>query len=144
MQRIVSQVHLKRIFVPVLVFLTIAALFGGIVHVVLVAANVAEPATTIVYGLTDKRLWATIALVLALVAVVAGGWALLRPNRRFAAIVALVAGLVALVNGWLILVTATGGPNSGNGVVAGAMALVLALVGLVSAGLALVRSRRTA
>ena len=108
-----------------------AALFGGLVHAVLVAAHVSEPAATTVYGMTLRRFWATTVVVLALVGVGIGGLALARPaNRlgtasgRLESIVALVAGLVAVVNGGLVLALATGGPGTGNGVVGGAGALV--------------------
>jgi hypothetical protein len=63
--------------------LAAVALFGGLVHVVLVAAHVSEPAATTVYGLTPRRLWATTVVVLALVGVVTGGLALARPASRF-------------------------------------------------------------
>jgi hypothetical protein len=126
-----------------------AALFGGLVHAVLVAAHVSEPAATTVYGLTARRLWATAAAVLALVGVVIGGLALRRSagrigtsNRRLGATVALAAGLIALVNGGLNLALATGGPGTGNGVVGAAAALVLGLIGMALGGLALARSRR--
>jgi hypothetical protein len=41
-----------------------------------------EPASTTVYGLTSRRLWATTAAVLALASVVIGGLALYRAARR--------------------------------------------------------------
>jgi len=142
---------MKRIFVLILAALAAAALFGGLVHAVLVAAHVSEPAATTVYGLTTRRLWATAVAVLALVGVVIGGLALARPASRLGtasgrsgAIVALVAGLIAVVNGVLNLAIATGGPGTGNGVVGGAVALVLGLIAMVLGGLALVRFRRTA
>ena len=142
---------MKRTFALVLAALAAAALFGGLVHAVLVAAHVSEPAATTVYGLTPRRLWATTVVVLALIGVVFGGLALARPagrfgtaSRRLGAIVALVAGLIAGVNGGLVLAIATGGPGTGNGVVGGAMALVLGLMGTALGGLALARSRRTA
>ena len=103
------------------------------------------------HTLTADRLWATTAVVLALVGVVIGGLALARPNSRFGtasgrlgASVALVAGLIAFVNGGLVLATADGGPGTGNGVVGGAAALVLGLIGMALGGLALARSRRSA
>ena len=114
-----------------------AALFGGLVHTVLVAAHVSEPAATTVYGLTFRRLWATIVVALGLVGVVIGGLALARPASRFRAIVTLVAGPIALVNGGLVLAIANGGPGSGNGVVGGAAALVLGMIATVLGGLAL-------
>ncbi len=140
---------MKRTFAMILAALA-AALFGGLVHAVLVAAHVSEPAATTVRGLTPRRLWATTAAVLALVGVVIGGLALARPGSRFGtasgrlgAIVALVAGLMAVVNGGLNLAIANGGPGNGNGVVGGAAAFVLGLIGLALSGLALARCRRT-
>jgi hypothetical protein len=140
---------MKRTFGIVLAAMAAAALFAGLVHAVLVAAHVAEPAATTVYGLTPRRLWATTVVVLALVGVVIGGLALVRPASRFGtasgrlgAIVALMAGFIAMVNGGLNVAIATGGPGTGNGVVGGAAALVLGLIALALGGLALVRSRR--
>src|SRR6516165_1213585 len=139
---------MKRTVVIILAGLAAAALFGGLVHAVLVAAHVSEPAATTVYGLTHRRLWATSVAVLALVGVVIGGLALARPASRFGtasgrlgAIVALVAGLIAAVNGGLNLAVAKGGPGTGNGVVGGAAALVLGLIGMVIAGIILARFR---
>jgi uncharacterized protein DUF6223 len=141
---------MKRTFVLILAGLAALALFGGLVHAVLVAAHVSEPAATTVYGLTTRRLWATTGSVLALVGVVIGGLALARPGSRFGgasgrlrAVVALIMGLIAVVNGWLVLAMATGGPGTGNGVVGGAAALVLGLIGMALGALALARSRRT-
>ena len=142
---------MKRTFAIIVVALAAAALFGGLVHAVLVAAHVSERAATTFYGLTPRRLWATTVAVLALVGVVIGGLALARPASRFGtasgrlgAIVALVAGLIGVVNGGLNLAIAKGGPGSGNGVVGGAAALVLGLFAMVLAGITLARSRRTA
>ena len=141
---------MKRTFALSLAALAAAALFAGLVHAVLVAAHVSEPAATTVHGLTPRRLWATTVAVLALVGVVIGGLALRRSagrigtgNGRMGAIVALAAGLIAMVNGGLNLAIATGGPGTGNGVVGGAVALVLGLIATVLGGLALARSRRT-
>src|SRR5207247_10093322 len=98
---------MKRTLALILAALAAAALFVGLVHAVLVAAGVSEPAATTVYGLTPRRLWATTSAVLALVGVVIGGLALARSagrigtgNGRMGAIVALVAGLLALVHRW--------------------------------------------
>jgi Family of unknown function (DUF6223) len=140
----------ERTFALILAALAAAAMFAGLVHAVLVAAHVSEPAAATVYGLTPKRIWATTVAVLALVGVVVGGLALARPAGRFGtvsgrlgAIVALVAGIIAAVNGELVLATANGGPGSGNGVVGGAGALVLGLIALALGGLALARTRRS-
>jgi hypothetical protein len=140
---------MKRTFALILAALAAAALFGGLVHAVLVAAHVSEPAATTVYGLTPRRLWATAAAGLALVGVIIGGLAVRRSagigtgNGRLGAIVALTAGMIALVNGGFNLAIATGGPGTGNGVVGAAAALVLGLIGMALGGLALARSRRT-
>jgi hypothetical protein len=141
---------MKRTFLLILAALGGAALFGGLVYAVLVAARVSEPAAATIYGLTLRRLWATTVAVLALVGVIIGGLALARPAGRFGtakgrlgAIVAFVAGTIALVNGGLNLAIANGGPGAGNGVVGGAVALVLGLVAVALGGLALNRSRRS-
>ena len=142
---------MKRTFALILAALAGAALFGGLVHAVLVAAHVSEPAATTVYGLTPRRLWATAVVVVALVGVVIGGLALVRPASRFGtasgrlgAIAALMAGLIAVVNGGLNLAIANGGPGTGNGVVGGAAAFVLGLIALAFGSLALARCRGTA
>src|SRR5262245_41189975 len=125
---------MKRTFALVLTALAAAALFAGLVHAVLVATHVSQPAATTVYGLTSRRLWATTVAVLGLFGVVVGGLALARPASRFGAasgrlgaIMALLAGPIAVVNGGLILSVANGGPGTGNGVVGGAGAVVLGL-----------------
>jgi hypothetical protein len=142
---------MKRTFTLVLVALAAVALFGGLVHAVLVAAHVSEPAAATVYGPTPRRLWATAAAGMALAGVVVGGLALRRSTDRIGtsdgrsgATLALAAGLIALVNGGLNLAVATGGPGTGNGVVGAAAALVLGLIGAALGALALARSRRTA
>ena len=135
---------MKRIFVIMLGALVAVGLFAGLVHVVLVAANVSEPAASTVYGLTARRIWATGAAGLALVGVGIGGLALARPASRFGrlgAVVGIAAGLIAAVNGGFNLAVADGGPGSGNGVIGAAAALVLGLIATVLGGLALVRSR---
>lgn len=142
---------MKRTFAIVLGAVAAAALLGGLVYTVLVAAHVAEPAAATVHGLTPRRLWATAAAFLAVAGVIVGGLALARPGGRFGidsgrlgAIVALVAGLIAGANGALNLAVADGGPGTGNGVVGGAAAFVLGLIALALGGLALARGRRAA
>jgi hypothetical protein len=123
-----------------------AALFGGLVYAVLVAAHVSEPAATTVRGLTPMRLWATTSAGLALMGAIIGGMAIYRAARRIGnhgrrgAIVALAAGLIAAVNGGLNLAVANGGPGTGNGVVGAAIAFVLGLIAVLLGGLALRRS----
>jgi uncharacterized protein DUF6223 len=140
---------MKRPFAMVLAAVAAIAVFAGLVHAVLVAAHVAEPAATTVYGVTLRRLWATSAAGLALVGLAFGGLALARPFSRFGtaslrAIVGMAAGLVGAVNGGLNLAVANGGPGTGNGVVGAAAAFVLGLIAVAIGGLALARSRRTA
>ena len=141
---------MKRTLALAFVALAAAALLAGLVHAVLVATGVSEPAAITVYGPTSRRLWATAAGGLALVGVSVGGLALARSIRRIGnggrlgASVALVAGPVAAINGGLVLAVANGGPGSGNGVVGGAGALVLGVIGMALGALALRRSRRTA
>lgn len=142
---------MKRPLAIVLVAVTVAVAFAGLVHAVLVAANLSEPAATTVHGLTSRRLWATAAAVSALVGVFAGGLALTRPASRFGtasgplgAAIALAAGLFGAVNGALNLAMANGGPGTGNGVVGGAAAFVLGLAAAAIGSIALIRSRRAA
>src|SRR5258706_2865924 len=76
---------MKRTFALLLAALAAAAVLGGLVHAVLVAAHLSEPAATTVYGPTLRRLWATSAVALALVGLVIGGLGPTRPARRFRA-----------------------------------------------------------
>jgi len=141
---------MRRIFTIILAALAAAAVFAGLVHAVLVVAHVSEPATTTVYGMTPRRLWATTVAALGLAGVVIGSVALVRTasrlgaSGRLGAIVALVAGIVAAVNGGLNLAIAHGGPGTGNGVIGGAAALILGMIAAALGGLALTRRRRTA
>jgi uncharacterized protein DUF6223 len=141
---------MRRTFATLLAGVAAAILFVSLVYGVLVAAHVSEPGSITVYGLTARRLWATIAALLGLLGVIVGGLALTRrvgrlgaAPARFAIIVADVAGLIAVINGGLNLAVATGGPGTGNGVVGAAAALVLGLIALTLGGLGFVRRRLT-
>jgi peptidoglycan/LPS O-acetylase OafA/YrhL len=96
--------------------------------------------------MTNDRLWAIIAIGLALVGAVIGGVALARAagssKWRIGASLSLLAGLVGGAVGGLLLATADAGPGSGNGVVGAGAALVLGLLAIALSGMALVRSRR--
>jgi len=140
---------MKRTLMIILAAVAAVLVFGWLMHLVLVAANVNEPATTTVSGMTPRRVWATVVMVLGLVAVVIGGQALRQSagrsgvgNGRRGAIAALVAGLIAAVNGALNLAVAKGGPGSGNGVIGGAAGFLLGLIAMALGGFALARSRR--
>jgi hypothetical protein len=86
--------------------------------------------------------------VLALLGVVVGGLALVRPMSRFGMVsgrlgasLALVVGLIAAANGALNLAVADRGPGTGNGVVGAAAAFLLGLIAMALGGLALARNR---
>jgi hypothetical protein len=140
---------MKRTFIYILVALAACALFAGLVHVVLVTAQVSKPATTTIYGPTTRRIWASMAAMLALISVIIGVRSFRQPTIRFSSrktkiwvFTAMLLGLIALINAVLNLANANGGPGSGNGVVGAAAALVLGLTGMVLGMLAFARYRR--
>jgi hypothetical protein len=98
------------------------------------------------YGLTSARFVATSAALLGLLAAIVGGLALVRVRRggagfgRRGGTVALASGLIAAVVGVLSLMSADGGPGTGNGVVGAYAAVVLGVLGLAFGWLALSRS----
>lgn len=138
---------MKRVVTLLPPVLIAIVLFGGLVYLVLVAAQVSTPSATTVYGMTLPRFWATTTAVLALIGVIIGGWAVARPakhfgtNERFGAIATVVIGLLAIVNGWAVVTISNGGPGTGNGVVGGAIAFVLGLFAIILGGWALRRPR---
>ena len=144
-----KEINAKRTFTYIIITLAAIALYFGLVHLVLMVANVSKSAPSTVYGLTSKRQFALVALGMALISVVFG-WRALRkstrrisiPNGKNGPIVAVVTGLMAVIGGGLNLATANGGPGSGNGVLGSAQALVLGLTGMFLGGLAIVRFRR--
>ena len=72
---------MKRTFTLILAALAAAALFGGLVYAVLVAAHVSEPAATTVYGLTPRRFWGHVSLyVLLLLTALQIAWHFLKPR----------------------------------------------------------------
>jgi Family of unknown function (DUF6223) len=140
---------MKRIFSYILVALAACAIFVGLVHAVLVTAQVSEPASTTIYGPTTRRIWASTAALLALVSVIIGVRTFRQSavridprNTKIWVFVAILLGLIALVNAVLNLAFAKGGPGTGNGVVGAAAALVLGLTGMVFGVLAFERYRR--
>ena len=140
---------MKRTFTYILIALAACAIFVGLVHVVLVTAQLSRPATTTIYGPTTRRIWATTAAMLALISVIIGTRTFRQPTvgitprkTKIWIFVAILSGLIALVNAVLNLAMANGGPGSGNGVVGAAAALVLGLTGMVLGLLTFVRYRR--
>ncbi|HEY1870019.1 MAG TPA: DUF6223 family protein [Chitinophagaceae bacterium] len=145
-----KEINIKRTSGYVLVAIAAIALYFGLVHLVLMAANVSKSAPSTVYGLTSKRQFALVALGLALISVILG-WRAFRKSasrtnvhkRKNGPIVAIVSGLMAVISGVLNLAAATGGPGSGNGVLGSAQALILGLIGIILGALAMIRFRRT-
>lgn len=134
---------------------------GGLFAAVLVAilalaAPVAayaseQPAAVRAYTMTPERMAASTAALMALIAAVVGGLALVRSAGRIGtgtgrrgAMVALVLGPIGLVIGGLVVATADGGLGTGNGLGGGVVAMIVGLIGITLGGLALARSRRTA
>jgi len=137
----VKEINVKRTFTYLIVAVVAIALYFGLVHLVLMAANVSKSAPSTVYGLTSKRQFALVALGMALISVVFG-WRAFRKSASRTSILAIITGLIAVIGGGLNLITANGGPGSGNGVLGSAQALVLGLTGMFLGGLTLVRFRR--
>jgi uncharacterized membrane protein len=144
-----KEINIKRTFTYILVTIAVIALYFGLVHLILIAANVSKSAPSTVYGLTSKRQFALVAMGLGLLSVIFG-WRTFRKsashtsilNGRRWPIVAIVTGLMAVIGGVLNLANANGGPGSGNGVLGSAQALVLGLTGMLLGGWAIVRFRR--
>jgi len=144
-----KKINVKQAFTYVLVALAAVAVYFGLVHLILMAANVSKSAPSTVYGLTSKRQFALIALGLALASVIFGWLSFRKSASRVSNltwkrgdVVAIVTGLIAVIGGVLNLVTANGGPGSGNGVLGSAQAMVLGFTGMCLGGLAMARFRR--
>jgi hypothetical protein len=128
-----------------------AALPGGFGLATPAAAHVsAQSAPVDTSTLTTGRLLGTVAALVALAGVVAGGLTLARSTGRITngngnrgVVVALVAGLTGMVIGGLVVAAAEGGPGTGYGIVGGFAALAIGLIATVLGWLALARSRRT-
>lgn len=102
-----------------------------------------EASTAPVYGITPKRLVASVAALIALFGVITGGWTLARSGKALGNIMAMVAGLIGILLGGFVVATADGGLGTGNGIAGGVVALVLGLIGVILGGWARARSRRT-
>lgn len=94
-----------------------------------------------VRGITPVRARAIVGVVVALISIVIGCFALVRPGRR-KAIIALVVALISIILGVLHLARATGDIGTGSGKLGAIVGLVLGLIGIVLGWLALARSRR--
>jgi hypothetical protein len=124
-------------------------LFRIVLSLIVLAAQVSAQPTAGSYGMTSGRLVASTSAILALIGVVIGVLALVRPSGRFGtasgrlgAIAALAGGLIGtLLGGWITLTA--GGIGTGGGLAGAIVALVLGLIAIILGGLALSRSRRT-
>src|SRR5689334_8271126 len=133
----IKEINVKKTFIYIIAAIAAIALYFGLVHLILIAANVSKSAPSTVYGLTSKRQFALVALAMGLISVIFG-WRAFRKsagssggvNRKNWNIAAIVAGVIAVIGGVLNLITANGGPGSGNGVLGSAQALVLGLTGV--------------
>lgn len=110
------------------------------------ASAAAEPKVS-AHVMTEDRLRAVVAMLVALLGVISGGWALRfaadsgRRSARPSAIVALVAGLSGASLGGVVVATAKGGLGTGHGLGGGIVALLLGLMAIGLGGLARMRSR---
>ena len=131
----------KQILVRAVISIVLFALFLGLVHLVLLVANVSKPATVAVYGLTQQRQWALFADGIALIGAILGrvAWRSSVANQNWKPALALVLGLIATVIGWMNLTVATGGPGSGNGVIGSAGAFVLGSIAIVLGVMTLIK-----
>jgi len=144
-----KEMKVRRTFIYILLAIAAIALYFGLVHLILIVANVSKTAPSTVYGLTSKRQFALVALGLALLSVVLG-WRTFRKSATHTGmlhgkswpVVAILTGLIAVIGSVLNLASSNGGPGSGNGVLGSAQALVLGLTGIFLGGLAIVRFRR--
>ena len=144
-----NEMNAKRTLTYIFITIAAIALYLGLVHLILMIANVSKSAPSTVYGFTSKRQFALVALGLALLSVILG-WRTFRKSAVHSSIlhgkswpvVAIVTGLIAAIVSVLNLMTSNGGPGSGNGVLGSAQALVLGLTGMFLGALAMVRFRR--
>lgn len=114
------------------------------------AAAQSQAGAAVGYGMTPRRAWASMAVVMALAGAVIGGRALARAasrmgssNGRSGAIAALVLGPAGFAGGGMVVATANGGLGTGNGLGGGVVAMLAGLTSLTLGWLALARSRRT-
>jgi TRAP-type mannitol/chloroaromatic compound transport system permease large subunit len=102
-----------------------------------------------VSGLTPGRAATLPAMVMGLVSLIIGWWALARSSarvdrRRIATILSIVLALISIVLSAVHLGGATGEIGTGSGKLGAIVALVLAFTGLALSGIALTRIRRMA
>lgn len=116
------------------------------------AATVIQPVAASVLAISSGRVGAFVAATVALIGVVIGGLALVRPagRRRSGAgngpdrtVVATALGLIGIALGGVVMATADGGIGNGNGLGGAIVATVLGVIGIALGGLARARARRT-
>lgn len=122
---------------------TLEALLGR------VASVAAQPAKVGAFAMTEDRLRAMAAIILALFGVVSGARAVRSTfdtaahSTPRAPAFALLAGLGGALLGGVVLATAKGGLGTGHGFGGGIVALVLGMLALALGGWALTHSRRS-
>jgi hypothetical protein len=79
----VKEINVKRALTYIIVAAAAIAVYFGLVHLILIVANVSKSAPSTVYGLTSKRQFALVALGLALISVVFG-WRAFRKSASHA------------------------------------------------------------
>jgi hypothetical protein len=98
------------------------------------------------YELGVGRTVPTVAAVLGLISVIAGGLAMARSRRsstgRAGIIVATALGLISVIVGGVHGANSAGGLGTGNGLAGAIFAVALGLIGMGLGALALARSRR--
>ena len=94
-----------------------------------------------VTGPTPERITAAVAALVALAGLVVSLYALRRAGRG--ALPALLLAVSGAVAGVVVVVTADGGPGTGNGIVGGYLAVAVGVPALFLARKALARARRT-
>jgi hypothetical protein len=112
----------------------------------LAAPSAAQADSVSPFALTPGRLAASLAALIGLIGVAAGGLALARVRRAGNAprtgTLALLAGLISVGVGGVVVASAKGGLGTGHGLGGGVVALVAGSISVVLAGLTRTRTRR--
>lgn len=105
-------------------------------------AQVNEPSTSYVRGLTPGRARALVGVALAIASIVISRRAKNRPADRRSAVVATVLGSIAVIINVLHLFNTSGGFGTGGGMAGAIVGFALAITGLTIGSRALMRSQK--